>query len=71
MPDLPALAVFALLAVFFPTIEAPDRELREGSRRRVQYLTAGRGGGLFAGGLVLFPSLVYLVRVFKRGPVRS
>ena len=71
MPDLLALAFFALLAAFFPTIEAPDRGLREGSRRRAQYPTTGRGGGLLTGGLVLFPSLVYLVRVFKREPARS
>jgi hypothetical protein len=30
-----------------------------------------RRGALVAGGLVLFPSLIYLLRVFKREPTRS
>jgi hypothetical protein len=55
MPDL--LAARSQMAI----VAGVPHPLRDG----------GRGHALVAGGLVLFPSLIYLLRVFKREPTRS
>ena len=53
----------------YPYLIPPDLTIRAAAAPRITLVLVL--WALVAGGLVLFPSLIYLLRVFKREPTRS
>ena len=64
-----ALILWGWALAQYPYLIPPDLTIRAAAAPRITLVLVL--WALLAGGLVLFPSLVYLLRVFKREPTRS